>query len=108
MLAALNRFTAILPAHSYKKFSSLVLLSRHRVQLERHTPPSSSFARNVHWSTLSMSGMADEPKGTAIEGDQPVKTAKQLKKEAQKKEKMEKFLAKQSKKEEASTSKVCA
>ena len=42
--------------------------------------------------------MADTADGQAAPGgDPPVKTAKQLKKEAQKREKMEKFLAKQAK-----------
>lgn len=41
------------------------------------------------------------------EGDGPVKTAKQLKKEAQKREKMEKFLAKKAK-EEGNAQKVAA
>ena len=44
--------------------------------------------------------MADAPQEKAPEGGEPVKTAKQLKKEAQKREKMEKFLAKKNKTEE--------
>ena len=44
--------------------------------------------------------MADSGEGNAPNGGERVKTAKELKKEAQKKEKMEKFLAKQAKKEE--------
>ena len=55
--------------------------------------------------------MADQSAGKGPgEGDQPVKTAKQLKKDAEKKEKMEKFLAKQAKqakmKENTKSSKV--
>ena len=45
--------------------------------------------------TSCVVGMSE---GKLAEGDQPVKTEKQLKKEAQKREKMEKFLAKQAKK----------
>ena len=44
-----------------------------------------------------MSGMADNG---VPPGEGPAKTAKQLKKEAQKREKMEKFLSKQNKKVE--------
>lgn len=46
-------------------------------------------------STFPTLRMSENQGGAAPEGDQPVKTAKQLKKEALKKEKTEKFLAKQ-------------
>jgi len=50
--------------------------------------------------------MADAAQDRAPGAEEPVKTAKQLKKEAQKKEKMEKFLAKKNKEEGKKSSKV--
>ena len=52
---------------------------------------------SLHSSSVSV--MADAVQDKTPGAEEPVKTAKQLKKEAQKKEKMEKFLAKESNKE---------
>ena len=63
----------------------------------RYGPISVHSARKVSSCSFRM---ADNCGGNIPEGEQPVKTAKQLKKEAQKREKKEKFLAKQAKKDE--------
>lgn len=80
------------PARGSLRLSSF-LVNQHSAQLTcDRLLISVTLARDL--STFSTLRMSENPGGDAQEGGEPVKTAKQLKREAQKKEKTEKFLAK--------------
>ncbi len=86
-----NRFCAVAKHSNYR---ALPLSSK----------PSCIFVRkNI---CTSSTGMADAAQESGSPGEEPVKSAKQLKKEAQKKEKMEKFMAKKKMEENKKTAKV--
>lgn len=77
--------------------SSIRLPDPHYGQYKLHHLSSSvcTFVRNLF--TFSPLRMSDNSEGKALEGEQQTKTAKQMKKDAEKEEKKAKFMAKQAK-----------
>ena len=75
------------------KVRVLTQAQRSLTEVKSRSPDFPFLSRSLWLS--STPGMADVGEGKALPGEEPVKSAKQLKKEAQKRERDEKFLSKQ-------------